>query len=156
MRAKLINDAHERTYALIFDKGDEVVSILESFAAGHELTASRMTAIGAFSHVTLGYFNWEKKEYDRIEINEQVEVLSLIGDIATKGDGVKLHAHVVLGRHDAWGTATFRPETRSSSSARVPPDANQAWCAARRSARRTRSRLRIRCRAARTADRSDR
>ena len=100
MRAKLINDAHERTYALIFDKGDEVVSTLESFAVEHELTASRMTAIGAFSQVTLGYFNWETKEYDRIEVAEQVEVLSLIGDIATKGDGIKLHAHVVVGRHD--------------------------------------------------------
>ena len=101
MRAKLINDAHERTFALIFDKGDEVVATLERFAAEHQLVASRMTAIGAFESVALGYFNWERKEYDRTEFNEQVEVLSLIGDFAHDGEGPKLHAHVVLGRRDS-------------------------------------------------------
>lgn len=102
MRAKLINDAHgERTFALIFDKGDEVVSTIEAFAAEHQLVASRMTAIGALESVTLGYFNWETKEYDRNEFDEQVEVLSMIGDLAHDGKKVKLHAHIVLGRRDS-------------------------------------------------------
>jgi predicted DNA-binding protein with PD1-like motif len=100
MRAKLLNDAPERTYALILDRGDEVVSSLERFAGDHDLVASRLTAIGAFSAVTLGYFNWETKEYERIELDEQVEVLSLIGDVTLADGGVKLHAHVVLGRRD--------------------------------------------------------
>lgn len=101
MRAKLINDGEERTFALIFDKGDEVVSTLERFAAEHRLIASRMTAIGAFERVTLGYFDWERKDYGRNDFDEQVEVLSLIGDLAHDGDKAKLHAHVVLGRRDS-------------------------------------------------------
>jgi predicted DNA-binding protein with PD1-like motif len=51
----------------------------------------------------LGYFNWEKRDYERIPLKEQVEVLSLIGDIALKGDEPNVHAHVVVGRSD--GTA---------------------------------------------------
>ena len=101
MRAKLINEIPERTFALLLDTGDEVVSSLERFAAEHALTATRITAIGAFSHATLGYFDWSRKEYERIDIDEQLEVLSLIGDLALQGSAAKLHAHVVLGRRDA-------------------------------------------------------
>ncbi len=98
MQAKLINDAPERTFALVFEQGDEVVSLLERFAADQGLEASRITAIGAFADATLGYFDWERKEYERIPVREQVEVLSLVGDVALDKGKPKLHAHVVLGR----------------------------------------------------------
>ncbi|HMC14464.1 MAG TPA: PPC domain-containing DNA-binding protein [Albitalea sp.] len=100
MRAKLINEVPERTFALILDTNDEVVSSLERFAAENSLTASRLTAIGAFDDVTLGYFEWERKDYLRKRITEQLEVLSLVGDIALDAGRPKLHAHVVLGRRD--------------------------------------------------------
>ena len=101
MKAKLINEVPERTYALIFDRGDEVMSGLERFASEHGLTASRFTAIGAFERATLGYFDWDRKDYERIPVNEQVEVLSLLGDVALDRGKPKLHIHVVLGRRDA-------------------------------------------------------
>jgi hypothetical protein len=100
MKAKVINEGPERTFALIFDRGDEVVGTLERFATEHGLDASRLTAIGAFETATLGYFDWEKKDYERIAVDEQVEVLSLVGDIALDGNKPKLHAHAVLGRRD--------------------------------------------------------
>ncbi len=100
MRAKVLNESPERTIALILDRGDEVMSTLQRFATEHSLTASRVTAIGAFESATLGYFDWERKTYDRIPVNEQVEVLSLVGDIALDGQQPKVHAHVVLGRRD--------------------------------------------------------
>src|SRR5438132_13436046 len=103
MRAKLINEAAERTFALIFATGEEASSGLLRFAQEHNLTASRFTAIGAFERVTLGYFDWSRKDYDRICIEEQVEVLSLIGDIALEGAKPRVHAHVVVGKRD--GTA---------------------------------------------------
>jgi uncharacterized protein len=100
VKSKVINEGPERTIALVFDRGDEVVSTLEQFAAKQKLTAARFTAIGAFERVTLGYFDWERKDYERIPVDEQVEVLSLVGDIALDGDKPKLHAHAVLGRRD--------------------------------------------------------
>lgn len=100
MQSKLINDKPERTFALVFEHGDEVVSTLERFAAAQGLKASRITAIGAFERVTLGYFDWERKDYERIPVEEQVEVLSLVGDVALDGGRPRLHAHVVLGRRD--------------------------------------------------------
>ena len=103
MRAKIIDEAAPRTWALVFDTGDDVVGPLTEFATLHQLSSARFTAIGAFSQATLGYFDWRKKDYDRIPIDEQVEVLSLVGDVAQDAGQPKVHAHVVVGKRD--GTA---------------------------------------------------
>lgn len=97
MRSKLLNDNGERTYALVFDVGDEVASGLAQFVEDHNFTASRFTAIGAFSDAVLGYFDWTTKEYERIPIDEQVEVLAMVGDVALDAGKPKVHAHVVVG-----------------------------------------------------------
>jgi hypothetical protein len=90
----------ERTFAVIFDAGDEVIAGLTRFAQAQNLSASRFTAIGAFERVMLGYFDLEKKDYERIPVDEQVEVLALIGDVALDAGKPKVHAHVVLGGRD--------------------------------------------------------
>ena len=103
MKSKLIHDAEQKTFALVFEKDDEVVQELTRFAKQQDLAASHFTAIGAFKNAVLGFFDREKKDYQKIPISEQVEVLSLIGDIALSRGEPKLHAHVVLGKAD--GTA---------------------------------------------------
>lgn len=89
-----------KTFALVFETGDEVMAELQRFARERRLTASSFTAIGAFERATLGYFDWDRKDYDRIPVDEQVEVVTLAGDIALADDQPKVHAHVVLGRRD--------------------------------------------------------
>jgi predicted DNA-binding protein with PD1-like motif len=79
------------------------VACLTAFAKEHRLSASQFTALGAFRDCVLGYFDWEKKDYARISIEEQVEVLALVGDIALNDGEPKLHPHVVVGKSD--GTA---------------------------------------------------
>jgi len=101
MKTRLIDAASEKTYVVIFDKSDEVASGLLDVAKNYNLDAASLTGIGAFSDVTLGYFDRERKEYKKNPLAEQVEVLSLIGDIAVKEDGTpQVHAHVVVGRSD--------------------------------------------------------
>jgi len=103
MEAKLI-DEHPTTYVLIFDTGDEIVSNLKTFAKEHHLAGSSFKAIGALSDAKVGWFNWEMKKYETAaEIHEQIEVLSLIGDIALKDGDPEIHAHMVVGKRD--GTA---------------------------------------------------
>lgn len=103
MQAKLIDEREEKTYVVIFATGDEVATGLLTFARENKIRASHFTAIGAFNNVTLGYFNWTKKDYEKISIHEQVEVLSLVGNIVMDNGSPKLHAHVVIGKSD--GTA---------------------------------------------------
>ncbi|MFL5742256.1 MAG: PPC domain-containing DNA-binding protein [Flavisolibacter sp.] len=100
MHYKLLNGIGNASYALVFESGDEVMGILENFANEHSLKAAHFTAIGAFSSVDLGYFDFSIKDYKKIPVKEQVEVLSLIGDVALYGDQSKIHAHAVLGKSD--------------------------------------------------------
>ena len=99
MRAtKLNGDPREQTYALIFETGDQVMSSLEKFANDQQLDAAHFTAIGAFSDATIAWFDVGKKEYRKIPVREQVEVLMLAGDITLgEKDKRQVHAHVVLG-----------------------------------------------------------
>jgi len=93
----------QRTHVLVFDKGDEVMAELLEFAREHGITSGHLTAIGAFSDVTLGFLDPETREYRRIPLHEQVEAVSLVGDVALKDGEPQVHAHVVVGRSD--GTA---------------------------------------------------
>jgi predicted DNA-binding protein with PD1-like motif len=98
---KLHEENGQTTYALVFDTGDEFMERLTGFAEENGLSAASLTALGAFSDLTLGYFDMDRKEYDEIPVEEQVEVLSLVGTIAPKEDGgPQVHAHVVVGRSD--------------------------------------------------------
>jgi hypothetical protein len=87
MKAKLINEGPLKTFALILDKGDEAVGSIEGFARENGIMAAQLTGIGAFSDAILGFFDWETKHYRRIPITEQVEVVSLLGDVALGLDG---------------------------------------------------------------------
>ncbi|SEL81679.1 hypothetical protein SAMN05216359_11818 [Roseateles sp. YR242] len=100
MKARKLTDVPERTFVLVFETGDEVMTVLQRFAQENALTACSLRAIGAFESAVVGYFDWERKEYLRIPVDEQVQVLSLLGDIALDGDTPKVHLHAVLGRRD--------------------------------------------------------
>lgn len=83
---------------IVFETHDEVMAGLLSFAAAQSISAAHFTAIGAFSRAVLGYFDWKIKEYSRIPVDEQVEVVTLMGDIAQQGQDPKVHAHATLAK----------------------------------------------------------
>jgi uncharacterized protein len=100
MRSKLLNVDPPVTYAVIFDTGDEVATGLGRFVRENEVETASVTAIGAFRDALVGYFDWQTKQYKKIVVGEQVEVLSLLGDVAVADEGPTLHLHVVLGKSD--------------------------------------------------------
>jgi predicted DNA-binding protein with PD1-like motif len=101
MNARQLSAANgSDSFILVFETGDEVTKELLAFARERSIDAASFTGIGAFQQVTLGYFEIDKRDYKRIPVNEQVEVVSLVGNVACGDDGPKLHAHVVVGRRD--------------------------------------------------------
>ena len=106
MRVQLLHpsadepERSERTYAVVFAEGDEAMEGLNKVAAEQGLSAARLTAIGAFRRATVAFFDLERREYLPIEVDEQVEVLSLVGNVSLAGDEHKVHVHAVLGRRD--------------------------------------------------------
>lgn len=102
MRSKLLHEVdRQRTFAVILDTGDEAIACLEAFARDNAISGAQMTAIGALRAARLAYFDWDSKAYQSIQMDEQVEVASLVGDIAIGPSGApSIHAHAVLGRRD--------------------------------------------------------
>jgi uncharacterized protein len=100
VKAKVVEDADVVTYVVVCDPGDEAVAALTQFARSEDLEAAQITAVGAFERATVGWFDRAARDYRRIPVDEQCEVLSLIGDVAEGQDGPILHVHVVLGLSD--------------------------------------------------------
>jgi uncharacterized protein len=103
MRYKSVDDT-PKTFVLVFETGDELAQGLTQFAIEQKLASASFKAIGALSSVKLGWLNWETKQYEpAVSLREQVELLSLIGDVALKDGQPQVHAHAVIGKRD--GTA---------------------------------------------------
>lgn len=102
MKSKLVAGASdERTFVLVLDPGDEAVAAITRFARDKGVGGASVTALGAFERAKVGWFDLAAREYRPIPIDQQCEVLSIIGDVATGDDGqASLHLHAVLGLSD--------------------------------------------------------
>lgn len=103
MHYKLVDEKPE-TFILVFETNDELAATLKEFASEQKLASASFKAIGALSFVKLGWLNWVTKQYEpSVFLDEQLELLSLIGDVALKDGEHQVHAHAVVGKRD--GTA---------------------------------------------------
>jgi Fe-S oxidoreductase/predicted DNA-binding protein with PD1-like motif len=100
MTWKLVDETEGRTYVLVASAGEDAIDALSALARDETLSAAQLTAVGAFARATVGWFDRDKKEYREIPVDQQCEVLSLVGDIALSDNGPAVHAHAVLGLSD--------------------------------------------------------
>jgi predicted DNA-binding protein with PD1-like motif len=85
----------------VLEQGEEAFATIADFANAKQITGASITAIGAFAHAKVGWFDLAAKTYRVIPVTEQCEVLSLLGDLAQGDDGkASLHLHAVLGLQD--------------------------------------------------------
>ena len=84
MHYKLVNEI-PKTFVLVFETNDELAGGLEKFASEQKVSSASFKAIGALSFAKLGWLNWQTKQYEpSVILDEQVELLSLIGDVACR------------------------------------------------------------------------
>ena len=102
MQSKLVSRPSEtRVWIVILSQGEEVKTALVEFADNEKIESASFIALGAFARATIAYFDWQAKKYNNISVDEQVEVITLVGDIVPDDKGrANLHAHAVLGRSD--------------------------------------------------------
>jgi predicted DNA-binding protein with PD1-like motif len=93
-----------RSYVVVLDLGDDVLERLGAFFDEECIAAAKFYGIGGFGRVTLGYYDMEEQRYLPIEVDEQVEVVSLIGNVATYRDEPRVHAHCTVGHRDGHTT----------------------------------------------------
>ena len=102
MLVKLVSKPGEnRVWIAVLKEGEEAKQSLLEIAKNEKIEDASFVALGAFAKATVAYFDWQKKKYQDIPVDEQVEVITLIGDIVPDEKGrPSLHAHTVLGRRD--------------------------------------------------------
>jgi len=102
MKSKVVSrNGDSRTIIIVLETGEEAFATLTLFANAAGISGASLTAIGAFENAVVGWFDIATKSYKKIRVDEQCEVLSALGDIATGDDGkASLHVHVVLGLAD--------------------------------------------------------
>ena len=101
MKVRLLSEnGGVKNYAIVLAKGDEVMSGLTDFARQNKVASASFTAIGAFSHATVAWFDDARKEFKLIPIEQQVELVSMIGDIALVNDQPAVHTHVSVASSD--------------------------------------------------------
>ncbi|MCC6328942.1 MAG: DNA-binding protein [Acidobacteria bacterium] len=101
MRSQLLGQTPANIYVLVFETGDSVIDGLLAFAKKQDIRSGFFYGVGACHHVTLGFFDHKRKEYLRTPVEEQVEVMSLAGNITLFEDAPKIHAHIVIGKQDS-------------------------------------------------------
>ena len=90
----------EDVFVMSIPEGKDIVKEIVKFCEEIGVMSGEGTGIGALTNVEIGYFDRKRKEYIREEINEQVELLSCIGNITMKEGKPFTHLHVVLGKRD--------------------------------------------------------
>jgi predicted DNA-binding protein with PD1-like motif len=97
----VIKEFHtRRLFQGSLDKGVEIVNGLFSILKQHAITSGSISGIGALSEAEIGYFNTGTKAYEKISFKENLEIVSLKGNISQKANEVFPHLHAVLSKHD--------------------------------------------------------
>lgn len=100
MQSKVLNEADNTTFILVFEEGDEVVETLTAFAREADLDGAEFQGLGALSDAVVGFWDIDEQDYHRIPVREQVEVLSFVGNVTNNDGEPKVHPHIVLGKRD--------------------------------------------------------
>ncbi|BCB91772.1 PPC domain-containing DNA-binding protein [Phytohabitans suffuscus] len=100
MRLREIQDGRGRVLVVACEKGDDPVRTVTAAARAVGIAGAQVTGVGGLRAAELGYFDPDRRDYTRIPVTEQVEVLSFVGDVAMSAGEPRLHVHAVLGRRD--------------------------------------------------------
>jgi predicted DNA-binding protein with PD1-like motif len=68
---KIADDTGSEIRVVILDSGEDAFTTLTKFADDAGITAASLTAIGAFEKATIGWFDFDKKTYKKIEIDRK-------------------------------------------------------------------------------------
>ncbi len=78
------------------DLTDSIIEMVKK----HNIKFGIINCIGALKKFTIGFFEIDTKKYKLETFNENVELITCIGNIAYKEDQPIIHLHVSLGRKD--------------------------------------------------------
>ncbi len=88
---------HSDRYVVRLDKGEEIMETMRAFLVERDIRAGYFLARGGLSELTLKYYRVDKRGYKERQIAAQVEVVSLLGNVARLDGEPIIHAHTTVG-----------------------------------------------------------
>ncbi len=82
---------------LRIDKGEEIMEKIQEVLEKENIDSAYLSGIGAVSHCILKYYDPVEKTYGEKIFSEQLEITSLIGNVAMMDGKRIIHAHINLG-----------------------------------------------------------
>ncbi len=83
------------------EHGEEAMEKLRDFADEQRVGAGVVRGLGAAESAELAFYNLPEKRYETFSVEEQTEVVGLLGNLARGEDGEPIaHVHVTLSRRD--------------------------------------------------------
>lgn len=67
---------------------------LKDFIESKKIKSGTIFALGFLNKPVLGFFDWKKKDYKKIKIDKEVEVVSCYGNLARKKENNQLIIHM--------------------------------------------------------------
>jgi predicted DNA-binding protein with PD1-like motif len=87
-------------FLLRLDKGDELFSVLKTFCLQHTIKAGWFQGLGAAGEVILSFYDLDEKKYIDVTLQEDVEIVSLTGNVGWLQNEYAFHAHGVFATKD--------------------------------------------------------
>jgi uncharacterized protein len=82
------------------ERGEPVVESLGRLLEAEKIGFAVVSGLGAVRHVRVAYLAVEKREYESHDVEEQLELVSLIGNAALRDGKPFLHVHACLARRN--------------------------------------------------------
>lgn len=107
-----------RNFVFSIQKGQDLLQTIEFFCHHNQIKCAMINGIGAVERATFGVYDQKAKKYVKINMNKELEILSLNGNVSLFDDMPMIHAHMVFsdtegrafGGHLMSGTAVFSCE----------------------------------------------
>ncbi|MHA1626767.1 MAG: PPC domain-containing DNA-binding protein [Candidatus Asgardarchaeia archaeon] len=80
------------------ERGEDILDSLSELSREKDIHSAFFTLIGALSQARFGYF--EGGIYKTIEVKENVEIVSCMGNVTKKGSESFIHAHIAVACED--------------------------------------------------------
>jgi len=79
---------------------EELLAYVNKFAKTKGIKAGVVLAIGSLKNCKLGYYDRIAQRYEVFEVNEDVELISALGNISLREGEPFAHIHVAIGKRD--------------------------------------------------------
>ncbi|HOW90392.1 MAG TPA: DNA-binding protein [Elusimicrobiales bacterium] len=85
-----------RSFLFSIGKGEDLLQAVQQFCHHHQVRCGLITAIGAVDRATFGIYDQKAKKYLKINMEKEMEILSLSGNVSVFDDKPMVHAHIMF------------------------------------------------------------